>query len=175
MRRVLCRRLRLIRFAVLGIAVMPTLAFAQQGTQTSLSAQTRDVNGRTTAMLSVRVVGEDSQPVSGPILIEDGRKQVAGAALDGQGNAKIAIDLAAGEHALRAVYAGDSEHQASAAQASVQAQASSTPDFSVAVSPASLPILARRIAGPHYRQREAVPPVSASHAPDTGGPAQRKR
>jgi len=138
-RSVLCRRLRLVGFAALGmIAAMPALVAAQQGTQTSLSAETRDLNGRTRATLSVAVVGEDGQPVSGPVVIEDGRKQVAGAALDEQGKAAIAIDLVAGEHALKAVYAGDSEHRASSAVAAVSAQASSTPDFGISVSPASI-------------------------------------
>jgi hypothetical protein len=143
-RSICCRVLRLSRFAALGVAAaMPALAVAQQGTQTTLSAETRDLNGRTQATLSVSVVGEDGQPISGPVIIEDGKKQLAGAALDSQGRAQIAIGLLPGEHALRAVFAGDSQHQASSSEMSaVRAQTSATPDFQVSVAPASLSLTA---------------------------------
>ena len=132
--------LRLSRFAAYGMAaLMPVLGFAQQATQTTLSAETHDMNGRTRATLSVAVLGEDGQPATGPVVIKDGARQLAGAALDAQGKAQISVDLLAGGHSLRAVFAGDTAHQASASAVSeVTAQASSTPDFQVSVNPASI-------------------------------------
>jgi hypothetical protein len=55
------------------------------------------------------------------------------------GRATLAVDLAAGEHSLRAVYLGDATHSGSrSVAAGVHAQASTTPDFSISVSPASI-------------------------------------
>ncbi|UWZ85906.1 Ig-like domain-containing protein [Occallatibacter riparius] len=143
MRSILCRLARLSRFAAVGAAagamMLPAFAQAQQATQTSLSAETRDVNGRTQATLSVAVVGDDGQPASGAVVIQDGRKQLAGAALDAEGKAQIAVGLLPGGHDLRAVFAGDSQHQASSSEISaVSAAASATPNFTISVNPASL-------------------------------------
>jgi hypothetical protein len=139
-RRSFCRVLRLSRFAAAGLAAaMPAFAVAQSATQTSLSTQTRDLNGRTQAVLSIRVAGEDGQPVTGPVVIEDGKRQLAGTFLDAEGNAQATVDLLPGPHALRAVYAGDSALLGSRSEVStVQAQTSSTPDFGISVNPASL-------------------------------------
>ena len=128
----------------MGIAVvLPAFAVAQQATQTSLRAETRDANGRTQATLSIAVAGEDGQPVSGPVVIKDGKRQLAGAALDADGKAQIAVGLLPGDHDLRAVFAGDSEHGASISEVSaVSAATTATPDFSVSVSPASLSLTA---------------------------------
>jgi hypothetical protein len=85
------------------------------------------------------VVGADGQPASGPVVIQDGKKQLAGAALDAEGKAQIAVGLLPGDHNLRAVFVGDSEHQASSSDVSaVSAATSATPDFAVTVNPASL-------------------------------------
>lgn len=138
---------------------MPAWSAAQQGTQTTLSAETRDLNGRTQATLSVTVAGEDGQPISGPVVIQDGKKQLAGAALDEQGKATIAVGLLPGAHALRAVFAGDNAHQASRSDvAAVSAQASSTADFQVSVNPASMTLKA----GQSGNVTVSVTPVNAS-------------
>lgn len=140
-------------------AVLPAFAVAQQSTQTSLSAETHDLNGRTRATLSIRVAGDDGMPVSGPVIIKDGARQVAGAALDAQGNAQATLDLLPGPHTLRAVFAGDADHQASSSAVSqVQAQASSTPDFTISVSPASTSLTA----GQSGTVVASVTPVNAS-------------
>jgi hypothetical protein len=159
-RSIFCRRLRLSRFAAVGIAaVLPVFAVAQQATQTSLSAETRDVNGRTQATLSIAVVGADGQPVSGPVVIRDGKKQLAGAALDAEGKAQIAVGLLPGEHNLRAVFAGDSENQASNSNVSkVSAATSATPDFGISVDPASLSLTP----GQSGTVTASVTPVNAS-------------
>lgn len=112
---------------------------ATQPTQTTLSAETHDQGGRTKANLEVNVSGEDGLPASGAVVIQDGGRQLAAAALNPSGRAALAVDLAAGDHSLRAVYLGDAAHLGSKSQpASVHAQASTTPDFSISVSPATL-------------------------------------
>jgi hypothetical protein len=73
------------------------------------------------------------------VVVSDRGVQVAGAALDAQGQASIVVALPAGFHSLTAAYAGDATHRASISQAArVQAQASSTPNFLVAVAPATM-------------------------------------
>jgi hypothetical protein len=149
-RGIICRGLRLELVAGLGIALaIPALALAAesaqgQATQTTLSAETRDQNGRTQATATVAVMGEDGLPASGAIAIEDHGKQLAGAALNAQGQAKVVLALPGGNHLLRAVYVGDASHQASASQpATVQAQATTTPDFQPpVVSPATISLTA---------------------------------
>jgi hypothetical protein len=140
----LCRIARLSGFAALvAAAAWPAWAAgAAPATQTSLQAETRDLNGRTQATLHVSVAGRDGEPASGAVVIEDGKRQVAGAALDTNGEATIAIGLLPGAHALRAVFAGDDAHQASVSAVSeVSAQASATPDFQISVNPASLSLM----------------------------------
>lgn len=110
-----------------------------QASQTALAVETHDQGGRTKANLDVTVTGEDGLPATGAVSIEDNSRQRAGAPLDAEGRAKLELDLGAGEHSLRALYAGDATHQRSASEASpVHALVSSTPDFSVSVSPTTL-------------------------------------
>lgn len=144
MRRSFCRVPRFSGFAAAGLAVvLPAFAAAQQATQTSLSAETHDINGRTQAALSIHVAGEDGRPAAGPVVIKDGARQLAGVALDAQGNAALMVDLLPGRHTLRAVFAGNTENLASnSATAEVQAQTSSTPDFGISVNPASVSLTA---------------------------------
>ena len=139
-----CRVLRFSRFTAAGLAVvLPAFAIAQRATQTSLSAETHDLNGRTQAALTIHVEGEAGQPATGPVTIKDGARQLAGIALDSQGNAALTVELLPGRHALRAVFAGDADTQASSSAVSeVQAQASSTPDFGISVNPASISLTA---------------------------------
>jgi len=140
-----CRGLRLDRFAVVAMALaMPVLAAVRpQGTQTRLSVETRDLNGRTQAMLSVAVASDSGQPVSGTVVIEDEGNALAGGVLDAQGKALVKVDLLPGEHLLRAVFGGSDSHRWSASDAAgVNAQAGSSPDFTVSVSPGSLSLTA---------------------------------
>jgi len=147
--------------AALGTALaMPAMASTlPSATQTTLSAQTRDQAGRTQAQLSISVAGEDGLPASGAVVIEDGGRQLGGAALDAKGEAQVTLGLLPGSHALRAVYAGDGAHQASASEVSaVTAQSSSTPDFAVSVNPASLSL----VAGQTGTVIASVTPVNAA-------------
>ncbi len=148
-RRLISRGLRLELVAGLGIALaMPALALAagttqSLATQTTLTAETHDQGGRTQVTLQAAVTGEDGQPASGAIVIKDQGKPLAGVALNAQGRATTILALPAGSHSLRAVYAGDTAHQASVSVAAqVQAQTSSTADFGVSVSPATLSLTA---------------------------------
>jgi len=136
-------RLELVAGLALALAV-PVLAQAAgnaqgEATQTALSVETHDQGGRTMADLSVTVSGEDGAPAAGVLAIEEDGRQLAGDVLDSEGHAKLALDLPAGDHLLRAVYQGDATHQGSVSDAeSVHAEAGATPDFSISVAPATL-------------------------------------
>jgi len=107
-------------------------------TQTSLSVETHERDGRTQAALSMHVSAADEQ-VGGVVAIDEGGRQLGSTTLDADGNATLNIDLTGGEHSLRAVYLGDETHRGSVSQAAgVHAEASSAPDFSISVSPSSL-------------------------------------
>jgi hypothetical protein len=159
-RRSFCRIARLSRFAAVVLAAaLPAVAAAQQTTQTSLSTETRDVNGRTRAILSVAVTGVDGRPAAGPIVIQDGRQQLAGSPLDAEGKAQIAVDLPPGDHDLKAVFAGTNGFRASSSEVSaVSATTSATPDFAVSVAPATISLTA----GQSGSLVASVTPVAAS-------------
>jgi Bacterial Ig-like domain (group 3) len=144
-----CLRLELV-VAGLGIALaLPALGLPAGespglGTQTTLATQIHDQNGITQATLSMSVTGRDGLPATGGVIIQDEGKPIAGVALNSEGRAVSTVTLAPGEHHLRAVYAGDQTHPDSVYQGSVSeivpvaAQTGTTPDFSIAVAPASL-------------------------------------
>jgi hypothetical protein len=148
-RGIFCRgpRLELVAGLVVALA-LPALAMAaesEQGlaTQTTLTAETRDLSGRTQATVSVTVNGEDGLPATGAVVISDRGAQLAGAALDGNGRASILVALPVGAHSLTASYTGDATHRPSASVSTqVQGQASSTPNFVVTVAPATLTLTA---------------------------------
>lgn len=166
MRGIFCRNSRLELVAGLGIALMmPALAIAAESarglaTQTALSAETRDQDGRTQATVQVTVTGEDGLPAQGAVAVSDQGRQLAGAALNAEGQASIVLDLPAGDHLLRAVYTGDATHQASASQLSGVHAMSSTgiPDFQVSASPATLTLTA----GQSGTVTASVTPVNAA-------------
>jgi hypothetical protein len=119
-------------------ALAAPAAIPQQSTQTTLLVDTRDVNGHTEASIFVAVSGADGLGAPGSITLTDGGKSLAGFALDAQGQATSTITLPGGSHSLRAAYSGDSTHAIShSAVSTLAATAGTTPDFSVAVAPAS--------------------------------------
>lgn len=119
-------------------ALAAPAAVTQQPTQTNLVVNTRDVNGHTQAEISVAVTGADGLGAPGTITLTDGGKSLAGFALDTQGQATSTITLPGGSHSLRAVYSGNSTHAISnSAVSTLAATAGTTPDFSIAVAPAS--------------------------------------
>jgi hypothetical protein len=108
-------------------------------TQTTMTAQTSDLGGRTRATVNIKVLGEDGLPASGAVSIDDHGKALAGVALDANGRATTTLELAAGDHNLKAVYQGDTTHQVSTSTvSSLQAMAATAPDFGIAVAPATL-------------------------------------
>jgi hypothetical protein len=154
------RRLRLELVAGLGLALAFSAAHAQSlATTTTLSADTRDVNGRTQATLSVAVADENGQPVSGAVIVKDNGRQIAGVALSADGAATSVVTLAPGSHALTATYAGSSAYSASVSSATpVAAATSTTPDFTVTVSPGTLSLTQ----GQSGTTTVSVTPVNAS-------------
>jgi hypothetical protein len=132
---------------VLALAMPALTAIAVQAqtlnTQTTLTAETRDQNGQSRVTVAIGVIGEDGLPASGPVSIFDHNKQLAGVALDAQGQAKVVLDLPGGEHLLRAIFAGDGTHRASVSEsANVQAAVTAPPDFQVSVAPTTLSLTA---------------------------------
>ena len=162
MRRMICRGLRLEVVALLGMAIaLPAMAAVHsQATQTKLSADTRVQGGRTQATFAVSVRGEDGLPATGAVIIEEDGKALAGAALSAEGQARVQLSLPAGDHSLRAVYNGDTLHQASTSEiAGVHAQAVvAVPDFQVSVAPGALSLTA----GQSGSAVVSITPVNAS-------------
>jgi len=114
---------------------------ASQTTQTELTVETHDQAGRTTAALAVAVTGEDGLPAAGAVTIRDGGRTLAGAALDKQGHATLVLALPAGDHSFTAGFVGDALHRGSISESvHAVAQASTAPNFSVSVSPATFTI-----------------------------------
>jgi hypothetical protein len=139
-------RLELVAGLGFALAVAAPAFAAQSGlrvaTQTTLTAETRGQGGRTQVILGVTVTGEDRLPGAGVIAISDFGRQLAGAALDAQGQATLLLALPAGDHALSAIYSGDDTHGGSVSQpARVRAEATTTPDFQISVAPATLSLV----------------------------------
>ncbi len=139
-------RLKLV--AGLGIALaLPALALSAEpsvgvATETTLAAETHDLNGRTQAILSVHVVGKDGQPATGAVEIRDKGQSLAGAALNAEGLATAVLTLAPGSHNLTAAYVGDAAHLTSVSGITpVSATTGTTPDFSIAVAPGTISLL----------------------------------
>lgn len=145
MRFMFSRSLRLELVAGLGIALaMPALALAAPdarglASQTTLTAETRDVAGHTEATFSINVLGVDGLPASGAVVIEDSGKPLAGVVLNAHGHATSTLALAPGPHSLSANYSGDAAHQQSTSpHTAIQAQAGATADFNISIAPATL-------------------------------------
>jgi Bacterial Ig-like domain (group 3) len=144
-RRLLGRGLRLKAVAGLGIALaVPALGFGADNargvaTQTTMAAQTSDLGGHTRATVKIDVIGEDGLPASGAVSINDHGVPLAGVALDAEGRATATLELAAGEHSLKAVYQGDATHTPSASAINgMQGMAATAPDFGIAIAPTTL-------------------------------------
>ena len=142
--RVSARRAAALGLALAGPAWAAGPQAAMQSTATTLSSVTRIQNGHTVATFAVAVKGEDAAIPTGTVVIQEDGRQLAGAALSGEGRARLEFALPPGEHNLTAAYSGDTSHQASVSSVSgVRAQASaSTPDFQLSVAPGSLSVTA---------------------------------
>lgn len=123
----------------LGAASLMAQTAQSLSTTTTLSAETRDLNGRTQATLSLAVADQNGQPVTGAVVVKDNGTAVAGVALNSEGTATSVVTLGSGDHALTASYAGSSTYAASTSvSTSVNATTSTAPNFSVAVSPTTM-------------------------------------
>ncbi len=143
---------------------LPALGFSAEAvqsvaTETTLATATQDLNGRTQATLTVTVLGQDGEPASGAVTIEDNGKPLAGVALNGEGQATSVLTLQPGNHSLTAVYAGDTAHLSStSAVEPVSATTGSTPDFSISVAPTTLTLTQ----GQSGSVTASITPVNAS-------------
>lgn len=170
MRGLSCRSVRLELVAALGVALAgPAWAAgpqaATESTATTLSAETRIQNGHTLASFAVAVKGWDGIPASGTVVIEEDGRQLEGAALSAEGQARLELALPAGDHSLTAIYSGDATHEGSVSPAAkVRTQATSTPDFQLTVNPASVTLTAGQSSGP-----PVTPSIVVSLAPVNTG------
>jgi hypothetical protein len=159
------RGLRLQLVAAFSIAfAVPAPAIAVESaprlaTQTALTVETRDQNGRTEATAAVTVSGEDGLPAAGVVAISDNGKQLAGAALNAKGEADVVLTLSAGDHTLTAIYTGDPTHRSSTSEPAIAAATTgTTPNFTIAVAPATLSLTP----GQTGTVNAAVTPVNSS-------------
>jgi hypothetical protein len=83
-------------------------------------------------------------PASGTVAIRDFGRDLAGAVLNVEGEASLALALPGGDHQLRAVYTGDAAHKPSVSNLTqVHAENNiGAPDFQISVSPATLSLTA---------------------------------
>jgi hypothetical protein len=139
------RGVRLELVAALCVALsVPALGVAADSspaihTETTILAVTHDLHGKTQAAVTVTVLGDDGLPAAGAVALRDAGSDLAGAALDATGKARLTVNLPAGSHALQAAYVGDSTHFPSTSEfAHVEAQASTAPDFTISVAPATM-------------------------------------
>lgn len=132
----------LARIGFMFVLATGSLAAAQSATQTTLTAETRDVNGHTVVTFSTRVLDADGAPVSGVVSLVEKGKSLSSAALDAKGATQIELDtLTAGDHNITAIFNGDSAHATSTSEAvSVHPLVTGTPDFSLAIAPTSLSV-----------------------------------
>lgn len=134
-------RLNVVAGVVFALALPAVGAESAKGvtTETALSAETHDVHGQTQATLFVHVTGQDGLPAQGAVVIADRGASLAGVQLNANGSATATVSLPPGEHNLTASYAGDGVHASSVSEARpIAAVTGTTPDFSIAVAPATL-------------------------------------
>ena len=158
---IFCRGMRYFPLAAftLALAIPVSAAAAPRQLKPPCARRRSTRNGSTQATLSVSVSGEDGLPAQGAVVIEDGNRQLAGTALNANGEAEIVIGLTPGQHALRAVYIGDAAHQPSHSDvAPVSAASGSAPDFQISVSPATISLTA----GQSGTVTASVTPVNAN-------------
>jgi len=147
-RGIVCRGLRLELVAGLGIALamsaLSVVAAQAQGAPT-ITTLTAGAQSGCTQALTVTVTA-NGQPVTGTVAIEDdlnGKEvQLAAVALSPQGTASPTVSLTDGVHSLTAVYAGSATYQGSTSSLVTTANVTSSCEFTVSVSPATLTLTA---------------------------------
>jgi hypothetical protein len=127
----------------MGLALATGLAaIAQTATHTTMTAETREVSGKTVATFTTSVLDADGAPANGIVTLTERGHNISAAVLDAEGKAQIKLDgLTEGNHALRAVYSGDNAHAASKSESlAVHPQVTATPDFALNIAPTSLSV-----------------------------------
>lgn len=136
---------------------------SQLKTHTSLSAETREVSGKTIATFSASVQAEDGTPASGTVALVDGHRELAGAALDAAGKATLKLDsLTTGNHTVHAVY-----HPAAVTTASGSASSTSVKAFTASVSD-DLDIHPQDTPAPDFSSPALTPATLSLTAGNTG-------
>jgi len=127
----------------MGLALATGLAaIAQTTTHTTMTAETREVSGKTVATFTTSVLDADGAPASGIVTLTERGHNISAAVLDAEGKAQIKLDgLTEGNHSLLAVYSGDSTHAASKSESlAVHPEVTATPDFTLNIAPTSLSV-----------------------------------
>jgi hypothetical protein len=133
-----------------GIAAIIALALPAAASQpgvrtfTQMSVSTHEAGGVTLSDFTVHVVSADGEPLTGAVILQDGDKQIAGAALT-DGQAAFTQTLPNGTHVITALYVGDLLHQPSAStpqKLHALPQQIINPSYAIALNPASLSLTA---------------------------------
>ncbi len=134
-----------------GIAALAASAAMAEtdsvATHTTLATESIEVGGRTVTAYSATVVAEDGTPAKGVVMLAEGGRNLAGAALDASGKAEIRADGLTGEHNLSAMYEGDKAHAASQSEAVAVSNAIPADGFGISINPTSLTLDAPGDAG----------------------------
>jgi hypothetical protein len=143
----LARKGMVLALAAGFVTLLATAAASAQSTgiatHTTLATNSLEVGGRTVTTYSATVQGDDGAPASGIVMLTENGKNLAGAALDSNGQAQIRMDgLPAGDHTLTAVYGGDSAHATSQSQSlAVQPEVAAN-TFALSIAPTSVTVAA---------------------------------
>jgi hypothetical protein len=133
---------RLAHFGMGLVLATGLAATAQTATHTTMTAETREVSGKTVATFTTSVLDADGAPASGIVTLTERGRNISAAVLDAEGKAQIKLDgLTEGNHSLSAVYSGDSAHAASKSESlAVHPEVTATPDFTLGIAPTSLSV-----------------------------------
>src|ERR1700722_718260 len=107
----LARKGMVVALAAGFATLLATAAASAQSTgiatHTTLATNSVELGGRTVTTYSATVQSDDGAPASGVVMLTENGKNLAGAALDSNGQAQIRLDgLTAGDHVLAATYGG---------------------------------------------------------------------
>ncbi len=110
-------------------------AISRAASHTTLATQTEEIGGHAVIVYTAQVQSDDGKPVTGAVTMTEQGRALAGAALDLEGKAEIRYDaLPAGDHTLKAVYAGDLSHAASQSEElKFRPDTSGSPDFTLGI------------------------------------------
>ena len=134
------RRTAQTAMALALVAGFSAMANAQARTHTTLTAETRDLGGKTIVGFTGHVTSDDGSTATGAVRLVESGHDLAGTALASGSEALFLLDgLKQGDHSIQAVYDGDADHAPSTSEAvTLHPLAAGSPDFSIGIAPASL-------------------------------------